>query len=526
MPTPAEPRPPAAPTPSRPDSGGELELPLPPILEKLQADLRAKMTKPAAELAQVRISVPLEQVLPQLATGSVKISFGQLREAVPHLFRVGTEYDALLVALPLNEVLSRLNPKWFARSPAQKAVKVSDNITNPFSAPPRQTVPAAAPLPANRVAPLNNRFSQSPAPVAAKPAPAVAMPAHTVLPAAIKTAPATAPVSHSVIAPLAALAEHWPDALRAEIAQLNLTNAQIALPFDMVQSALKRGQAVFPWRTLRAWVKPAPALVASVRDNLELSLPLNIIVPLFIAQCKQPARKTQTAIPDLDIPDLISINPRPSSAEPAPKPAAVPVTKPVVIAAPAATLAPAAPPAPVSSASLPPVSRAPAPPAAATPQPLSRAPVAPAVAPPQPVAAPKPDVKMAAAQVAPAMKATVVRRATPGEIVKRTMALPGVAGVIVALPDGLSVANQAPEGVDADMLAAFLPQIFDRASQGAAELRMGELNSLSFTVGNVPWMIFRGSMVYFAAFGRADGALPPAAQVSALAAELDRKKQS
>jgi hypothetical protein len=32
-------------------------------------------------------------------------------------------------------------------------------------------------------------------------------------------------------------------------------------------------------------------------------------------------------------------------------------------------------------------------------------------------------------------------------------------------------------------------------------------------------------MVYFAAFGRADGALPPAAQLSALAAELDRKKQ-
>ena len=132
---------------------------------------------------------------------------------------------------------------------------------------------------------------------------------------------------------------------------------------------------------------------------------------------------------------------------------------------------------------------------------------------------------MAAAQVAPAMQTPAVRRATPGEIVKRAMALPGVAGVIVALPDGLSVASQAPEGVDADMLAAFLPQIFERASQSAAELRMGELTSLSFTVGNVPWVIFRGSMVYFAAFGRADGALPPAAQVSALAAELDRKKQ-
>ena len=132
---------------------------------------------------------------------------------------------------------------------------------------------------------------------------------------------------------------------------------------------------------------------------------------------------------------------------------------------------------------------------------------------------------MAAAPVAPAAVTPPVRRATPGEIVRRAMALPGVAGVIVALPDGLSVASQAPEGVDADMLAAFVPQILDRASQSVAELRMGELKSLSFTAGNVPWLIFRGSLIYFAAFGRQGEALPPSAQLEALATELDRKKQ-
>jgi hypothetical protein len=53
---------------------------------------------------------------------------------------------------------------------------------------------------------------------------------------------------------------------------------------------------------------------------------------------------------------------------------------------------------------------------------------------------------------------------------------------------------------------------------------MGELNNLTFTVGNVPWKIFRVNALYFAAFGRAGEAMP-AAPLAELAAQLDRKKQ-
>jgi hypothetical protein len=69
-----------------------------------------------------------------------------------------------------------------------------------------------------------------------------------------------------------------------------------------------------------------------------------------------------------------------------------------------------------------------------------------------------------------------------------------------------------------------LPQIFSRTGQSAKELRMGELNNLTFTVGNVPWKIFRVNALYFAAFGRAGEAMP-AAPLAELAAQLDRKKQ-
>ncbi|HEX2972468.1 MAG TPA: roadblock/LC7 domain-containing protein, partial [Tepidisphaeraceae bacterium] len=114
----------------------------------------------------------------------------------------------------------------------------------------------------------------------------------------------------------------------------------------------------------------------------------------------------------------------------------------------------------------------------------------------------------------------VTKYATPNEVVSRAAALPGVAGALIALPDGLMVANRLPAELNADTLAAFLPQIFGKVSQCTKELRMGELNNLNFTVGNVPWKIFRVNAIFFAAFGQAREPLPTA-QLAALAAELD-----
>src|SRR5581483_3252306 len=114
------------------------------------------------------------------------------------------------------------------------------------------------------------------------------------------------------------------------------------------------------------------------------------------------------------------------------------------------------------------------------------------------------------------------RYATPNEIVSKAAALNGVGGALIALPDGLLVASKIPSEMNADTLAAFLPQIFGRVSQSTRELRMGDLNNLNFTVGLIPWKIFRVGAIYFAAFGVAGQALPTA-QLAAIAAELDRK---
>jgi predicted regulator of Ras-like GTPase activity (Roadblock/LC7/MglB family) len=117
----------------------------------------------------------------------------------------------------------------------------------------------------------------------------------------------------------------------------------------------------------------------------------------------------------------------------------------------------------------------------------------------------------------------LTRYATPNEVVARASALEGVSGALVALPDGLMVASKLSADLNGDTLAAFLPHIFGKVSQCTKELRMGELNNLHFTVGNVPWKIFRVNAIYFAAFGNAGQPLPTA-QLAALAAQLDRKK--
>ena len=88
--------------------------------------------------------------------------------------------------------------------------------------------------------------------------------------------------SAAISAPLTALAEHWPEGLRLEIIQSNLANAQVLLPTNLIEPALKRGRITFTWRNLRPLIKPTPP-PASIHDGIELELPLSVIAPLFFA---------------------------------------------------------------------------------------------------------------------------------------------------------------------------------------------------------------------------------------------------
>lgn len=314
--------------------------------------------------------------------------------------------------------------------------------------------------------------------------------------------------------PLKFLSESWPEALRTEIMQLNLTEVQVALPMRFVEPALKQGKVVYSWKVLRSWIRPAILPTVSAHDGMMLELPLRVLAPLFVSRQKQASAGRSKVEIDENIPNLFFGFPQGESG--------------------ADTLAEQEPPAP-----------APQVPQAVQPAPVAAQPV-PAAASPSHESNFLPAKKQNkvvdtnfyvwnesgdTAQVdetefkrKPSIGTDFLTRyATPNEVVSRAAALDGVAGALVALPDGLMVASKLSPDLNGDTLAAFLPHIFGKVSGCTKELRMGELNNLHFTVGNVPWKIFRVNAIFFAAFGRAGQPLPTG-QLAALAGELDRKK--
>ena len=537
--------------PARTANPDEVELPLAAVVAALPLDLRAKlMTAPPASQT---IRLQAETVISQLAFGSVKISFGELRQLAPGLFaNSGGEMDSKLVSLPLHEILPRINTALLARRPVKK-VEVAAEISGPFAdrgrgfsfttqplKAPAATPPAAKPEPVSPTAfgsPVTPR-QVTPPPVAPQfptrsitPAaptsgngnghslPASPLTPRSVTPATnggngsnghglalppglrlastnghganalpptakISAAPAPAalrpePGQPMIFAVLGELCEHWPVELKDEILASPLARASVPLDGGIILPGLKRGRVAMTWKQLRTLAQPSSS--ASPQDHLELELPLKVIAPLFLAAQKNSAKPQTKAAVSAEIPDLFFGFPQPAAA-----------------------------------------------------------PVAPALPQlPKPAEAKNADtnyfLRDAAGQVASADTASLRksdvpqtdflnRQAHPKEVVARATALPGVAGSVVAMQDGLRVASQVPADLNADTLAAFLPQIFERVNQSTRELRMGVLNNINFTVGSVAWKIFRVNSVYFAAFGKAGEQLP-SAQLAQLAAELDRKKQ-
>jgi predicted regulator of Ras-like GTPase activity (Roadblock/LC7/MglB family) len=281
----------------------------------------------------------------------------------------------------------------------------------------------------------------------------------------------------------------------------------------VVEAAIKQGKVSFTWQAMRSWFRPPlPPEAASAHDGTTLDLPLKVVIPLFLAELKSPKPQKKFVLED-DEPDVFSAARPPETA-----------SAPTATAAPAATPKPApaahsAPPAPVFTVRTPPPTPAPA-------------------AAPSSVASKTPDTNYFAwtdsSEEFPEDTAIFVKKgaspgtaflnryATPNQIVEKAAALEGVDGTLIALPDGLLVASRIPPTMNADTIAAFLPQIFGRVSQCTRELRLGDLNNLNFTVGNIPWKIFKVGSIYFAAFGRPGEPLP-SAKLAVIAAELDRK---
>lgn len=573
-----------------------IAVPLQPIIDGLNKELRARVR--VYNVGDTTVNITFDKILSQLSQGQVRVPFGDVRKGAPDVFTEDIDFDRISVSIPLNEVLSRINPALLVRRPASRVVEVPEDIASPFSgrgdglslsvgnakpaqpAAPRKAAPAPvvngrgsvpampapqapaasapvsfAPLkqqqksqvPTNadvpdqffaipKSAPAPAQPTQQPAFVpkpAFQPAPTIQFqPQPQAQPVvAPKPVAATAP---AITIPLSTLSETWPQSVRLEIVQANLAQSQVGLPVDAIETALKRGRIAFPWKVIRSWIRPATPGVISVHDAAELELPLKVIAPLFLARKNSNSVSTSKVSVDEAIPNIFFGFPQPEAA-PAPVPA--PAPQPTLINQ-TPTFVP--PPVPAQMALAP---SAPAPTAALAA--ASSAVAAAAVS----AAAAAATVNAAANKIADTnyylwdqasdtqmfhiqelkQKGTsstefTKRYSSPNEIVARAAAMEGVAGVLIALPDGLMVASRLSPELNGDTLAAFLPQIFSKVGSCTKELRMGDLNNVSFTVGNVPWKIFRVNAIFFAAFGTSSQPMPTV-QLAALAGELDRKNK-
>src|SRR2546422_9537868 len=99
--------------PGRPAGNGgpyakSVQLSLRAVLSGLPLELQPRVKR--MDVGESTISIPLEKILSQLSRGAVKISFGELRLAIPQLFSPANDRDRVLVPLPLAGILSQLNP--------------------------------------------------------------------------------------------------------------------------------------------------------------------------------------------------------------------------------------------------------------------------------------------------------------------------------------------------------------------------------------------------------------------------------
>jgi predicted regulator of Ras-like GTPase activity (Roadblock/LC7/MglB family) len=533
-----------------PSTGDSIRLLLKPVLLKLPDALRTRVRQPP--VGGVQISIPLQKVLTQLQQGSVKISFGELRQASPAgVFTELNDQDQTPVELPLAEILSQLRPEQLPRRAGQRKIEVPEAVTGLFGskgepltsirmgsasargpvapAPVSQepvapiapepapavafkpSIPARAPIsPISPLAPI--RPSQAlPSPAALRPpsavpaapvtprapvtpvapvtpmapvtpiapavAPAMAMPTSDAQPAAVPVEP--------LFVPLVRVASAWPAAIKQALA--HLPDATLALPSDELEQALKRGKIAFPWQRLRSWITPPPPDTTSAFDDIALELPLSVIAPIFLAQRRPAAAQKKYTITD-HIPDVFAGRGREPSTQ---VQVAAPITPSSPPPAPPAVAMPSTPARPVS---------APLPPPAARP---TAAPAAAPVAAPAVASVPLPPREIGEVFGQPGRK-----NWTPSEIVQKTSALRGVTGALIAMQDGLLVAGHLPPGLNAETIAAFLPQMHSRMAQYSKELKFGEANNLTLIMDDVPLKIFKTGGVFFTVLGRPGESLP------------------
>ena len=490
--------------------GGGVEvasLSLRAILEKLPPDLRAIINQ--LPDPSVTIMLPVNTILKQLPAGAVRMSLASLlRQAPQGTFKKVPVEEKQMVDVPLAEVFKCVDATRLGRRSDQRRYDVPEDAAGLFGrngagrsvtgaaaaaaeSPRGEIAQPAAPPPQSGLVP---KPPIEPQKVMRMPgiAPAAASAAngngngngHAAAPAPSLTpkpqAPASSGLNCELVISFVELASGWPEGIRSELS-LVPGDTKLVIPAPSVSAGLQKGKVVFPWSQVRLWLRPALSGATAIPEDFELVFPLRIMAPAFVAATGATKRREAAEI-DHSLPDFFG---------PAAGQKATPAPLATGIAPVAESAAPVIPPAgdPVSPASEP----VPAPLkfTVVREEPIA---IAEAIPPGTPlVALPAPLEEVAS---------------SPAEIVARACGLPGVAGAVVALEEGLVIAQSLPPGFSADTFAAFMPQIFGRLEKYTAEMQLGAASEITIQSEHGPCHLARRGKLYFGTLGRAGEQLP------------------
>lgn len=394
-------------------------------------------------------------------------------------------HDHEVLELPLQK-LTPLFLEYIRANPVNRRAAEADNITAFFRKAEESagTTPEAAETLLQPQAPApaaQEAITFNPAAYAFQPPTAPAAPAHqaSVQPSNPAAKAAPAPQSVAAISKEGCLAlvieqicNGWPEPVLQDIHQFNLKQCSVLVPFNSIEAGLKSGRVEFAWRDLCSWLNP-PSQPAQLSLNGEnrVSLPLSVVAPQFMKARGNAGARRKVNVDD-QIPDLFNAAGKPAPAAPEP------IAKP----------------------------SAPEPVAVATPQ------VAPVAAPAE---------KKKHTSLNELFNEPDKRNWSPNDIVHKSATLPGVAGALIALQDGLLVAACMPPDAKTETIAAFVPQIFGRMNQYSKELQMGECQSIAFTVEQGTLHIFSAGIIYYAALSKM-GEMLPMSELHLIASELSR----
>lgn len=454
------------------------------ILDRFPADLKEQVNQMPS--SDVKVVLPVAAIMKQLPSGTVRMSLASLyRQAPSGTFRKEQAEDKRMVDVPLAEVFKTVNPTILKRRDDQRSYEVPDDAVGLFddqnsrhvANPQDVAAPAPAPKPA---APLPSplaaaRMAEPPVQPAAQER-KLKMPGIAPVPASQSPAPAPASsvpeklnLSGELSLLLVEVAAGWQESFRNELSVLP-GDSRILIPVSEVGPLLQKGRVAFSWEQIRRWLTPQPTGVLNIPDDTQFALPLKIVAPAFVAATGAKKRAAQA---DTSLPDFFG----PTAGRVAEAPAPAPAAKPTPPASVVATPAPA--PVPVSA----PVA--------------TQVPVVPAVV-----------TKSEPMNLRELFAMPDKTDWAPNELVKLTCALPGVAGVVVALGEGLVVTQRLPEGYSADTFAAFMPQIFGRMDQYAGEMQLGATNCVTLDTDHGTVRFFRNGKLFFAALGKSGESLP------------------